>query len=93
MFALAAALLATVGCGPSLRTPRWFDPGNTATQRYDAIYVDPYPLPDLGPEMVGARPREYQAPVPPVVRGRLLNPPPSVTPPAPSQFAPAPPRY
>ncbi|MEQ8846647.1 hypothetical protein [Botrimarina sp.] len=91
LFATAAML---VGCSPYMRTPRWCDPGNTATQRYEAIYTDPYPLPDVGPEIVGGRPREYQAPVPQVVRGRLLNPPPSVTPPAPS--APpvvGPPRY
>ncbi|MEN0111095.1 MAG: hypothetical protein AAF805_10270 [Planctomycetota bacterium] len=61
---------AVIGCGPHLRTPRWFDPGNAATQRYEAIYHDPYPLSDVGPEVEGARPRGYQAPVPEVARAR-----------------------
>lgn len=75
----AAACVATltawaaIGCGPHLRTPRWFDPGNAASQRYEAIYHDPYPLNDVGPEIVGGRPRGYQAPVPEVARGRLQS--------------------
>ncbi len=70
--ALAAPLL--VGCGPNVRKPKLFDPGNAATQRYDAIFHDPYPMPDVAPEIVGGRPRGYQAPVPEVARGRGLQP-------------------
>ena len=65
--------VSAVGCGPHLRTPKLFDPGNAASQRYDAIYHDPYPLPDVGPEIVGGRPRGYQAPVPEVARARLFR--------------------
>lgn len=73
----AAVLLAggMAGCGPTFRMPNLFHPGPTAPQRYDAIYHDPYPLDDVGPEVVGGRPREYQRPVPPVTRGRLFRPP------------------
>lgn len=76
-----AIVVAGAGCGPHMRMPRWFDPGNTATQRYEAIYHDPYLLPDVGPEVVGARPRAYQAPVPPVLRAQAGKRRPTVTPP------------
>lgn len=65
---LIALSVVASGCGPQVRKPRLFDPGNTATQRYEAILHDPYPLPDVGPEVVGGRPQGYQAPVPPVRR-------------------------
>ena len=79
--ALMIGLFLAVGCGPNIRTPRLFSPGNAAQQRYDAIYTDPYPLDDAGPEIVGGRPRGYQRPVPEVVRGRLYNPKQSLVPP------------
>lgn len=79
-FALLVAAAAMVGCGPNVRKPNLFDPGNAASQRYDAIFHDPYPLPDVGPEIVGGRPRGYQAPVPPVARARLLQPQATVAP-------------
>ncbi|MEO0531215.1 MAG: hypothetical protein AAF266_11675 [Planctomycetota bacterium] len=72
--------LGSVGCGPHLRTPNWFDPGNAASQRFDAIYHDPYPMTDTAPEIVGGRPREYQAPVPPVARPRLQQQLPTIAP-------------
>ncbi|QDV74933.1 hypothetical protein [Botrimarina mediterranea] len=62
-------LLAAVGCGPSTRMPNLFDPGNAATQQYNAIRHDPYPMNDVGPEIVGGRPREYAQPVPEARRG------------------------
>lgn len=69
---ILTALIAT-GCGPTFRTPNLFHPGPAGPQRTEAIYHDPYPLDDVAPEIVGGRPREYQRPVPEVVRGRLLN--------------------
>lgn len=70
---LAAALLA-VGCGPQVRKPNLFDPGNAATQQYNAIFHDPYPINDVGPEIVGGRPRGYQQPVPEITRARGIVP-------------------
>lgn len=72
---MAITVLATaaVGCGPQVRMPNLFDPGNAPTQRYSAIFHDPYPMPDAGPEIVGARPREYAQPVPEAVRARGLR--------------------
>ncbi len=54
--------------------PNLLHPGNLASQRFDAIYHDPYPLDDVGPPVQGGRPRGYQKPVPEVVRGRLFAP-------------------
>jgi hypothetical protein len=54
--------------------PNLYDPGNAATQRYSAIFHDPYPLNDVAPEIVGGRPREYTAPVPEAARARGLRP-------------------
>lgn len=70
----AAVLALATGCSPFMRTPNLLHPGPVGPQRTDAIYHDPYPLDDVGPEIVGGRPLEYQRPVPEVTRGRLLNP-------------------
>lgn len=42
-------------------------------QRAEAEAFDPYPLPDLGPEIVGGRPRDYAVPVDPVTRANQYN--------------------
>ena len=60
-----------VGCSPSVRMPRWYNPGTAGYQRYQAEQkYDPYPLPDAGPEIVGARPRGFQTPRTDVERSR-----------------------
>jgi 2-oxoglutarate dehydrogenase E2 component (dihydrolipoamide succinyltransferase) len=41
-------------------------------QRAEAIYHDPYPLNDVGPEIVGGRPLAYQQPLNEVERSRLV---------------------
>jgi len=79
-FALASLVFA-IGCGPHVRKPNLFDPGNAATQQYNAIFHDPYPMPDVAPEIVGGRPREYQQPVPEVARARLQSQQTTVVPP------------
>lgn len=70
-----------VGCNGTVRKPSFLNPGNTATQRYNAIVHDPYPLDDAGPEIVGGRPRGYQDPVPEVRRGQAFAPPQLTVPP------------
>ncbi|MEN1680259.1 MAG: hypothetical protein AAGJ46_11760 [Planctomycetota bacterium] len=71
----AAGFLAAAGCNPQFyRTPNFLHPGPAGPQQLDAIYHDPYPLDDVGPEIVGGRPRSYQRPVPETVRGRLVPP-------------------
>jgi hypothetical protein len=51
--------------------PRIWQPGTIEQQRLRATIHDPYPDPDLGPEIDGGRPREYQDPLPEPVRNRL----------------------
>ncbi len=64
-------LLAAVGCSSGVRRPNWFNPGPAGYQQYQATNgADPYPLPDLGPPVVGARPRGFIQPVPEVERSR-----------------------
>ncbi len=64
-------LVAAVGCSSSVKRPNWFNPGPAGYQQYQATQgTDPYPLPDVGPPVVGARPRGFQNPVPEVERSR-----------------------
>lgn len=74
-------LLTAVGCGPHVRKPNLFDPGNAATQQYNAVLHDPFPATEVAPEIVGGRPREYARPVPEVVRGQAFSSRPTVAPP------------
>jgi hypothetical protein len=88
-FVIAALVLSLAGCSSTIRWPNLFHPGNMAKQRTNAVYTDPYPLPDVGPPIVGGRPLGYQAPVPEVTRGRLFaGPPPQVRQPAPPMIPP-----
>lgn len=41
-------------------------------QQSRAILHDPYPDVDAGPDVVGARPRDFQQPLPPAVRNQWL---------------------
>jgi len=61
---LAAVLIpAVVGCGGFGR-PRSAGPGPASYQRTLAEQFDPYPENEPGPPIVGARPRDYQKPIP-----------------------------
>jgi hypothetical protein len=81
------------GCAPEAarlgqRIPH---PGPVAYQRDQAIKHDPYPLDDVGPEIVGGRPREYQRPLNEVVRAEMdATVPPGVIPPRPPGMSVAP---
>src|SRR3954468_19095653 len=76
-FGLAALVIVTAGgCAPEVERLRQSiaHPGPDAYQRDQAIQHDPYLLDDVGPEVVGARPREYQRPLNEVERARLAAP-------------------
>jgi hypothetical protein len=64
-----------LGCTPEahryIRFPNLWSPGPAPYQRAEAIRHDPYPLNDVGPEIEGGRPREYQQPVNEVERARM----------------------
>lgn len=81
MFVALAAGLA--GCVPERHelAQSIAHPGPAAYQRSLAIQHDPYLLNDVGPEVVGGRPRDYDIPLNEVQRARLgATPPPGVAP-------------
>lgn len=63
-------VLLLCGCSPTLHKPQLLHPGPAWYQRRIAEEFDPYPLNDLGPEIVGGRPREFQKPDNEVTRAR-----------------------
>lgn len=54
--------------------PNICHPGSADVQQRRAQRFDPFPEPDTGPEMVGARPREFQIPESEVDRARRTRP-------------------
>jgi hypothetical protein len=69
IFLLLVAGLTMTGC----YRPNFRHPGNTPYQSHQATLHDPYPDDDLGPEVVGGRPREFQKPLAEPVRNRWLR--------------------
>jgi hypothetical protein len=70
ILALASALSAS-GCASGGGWNFW-GPGTIQQQRIRATVHDPYPDPDMAPEVVGGRPRDYQQPLPEPVRNRIF---------------------
>ncbi|HMP06815.1 MAG TPA: hypothetical protein PJ982_10730 [Lacipirellulaceae bacterium] len=72
---LPLALVAVAGaCSPTIRYPRLASPGTGPRQPGIAEQFDPYPLPDLGPEIVGGRPPDFAVPSNEVTRARQFRP-------------------
>jgi hypothetical protein len=65
VFAAAVIVWSATGCQLNA-------PGTIQQQRLRATIHDPYPDPDLGPEIDGGRPREYRDPLPEPVRNRIF---------------------
>jgi hypothetical protein len=63
--ALVAIFLGTGGC---LAPPRLLNPGSEKQQQRRAELFEPYPENDVGPPIVGGRPREYASPRAEVLR-------------------------
>ena len=72
MVFFALWLTVSVGCR-GYRTPFNTSPGTYRQQRFEAVAHDPYPQDDLGPEVVGGRPRDYQKPVAEPVRDKMYS--------------------
>jgi hypothetical protein len=72
---------------PDLTHPGW-----AQQQRQEAIEHDPYVLNDVGPEVIGGRPREYLQPVNEVERARMNAAPPVTVQPIPVPSLPATPQ-
>jgi hypothetical protein len=69
-------LVPFVGCiGSPVGAQRWsggqFGQGSVERQKGRSVYFDPYPLNDLGPEVVGGRPRGFTDPLPEAKRNEL----------------------
>ena len=73
---LAATLLLVplTACSSAVKKPSFLHPGPASFQRNNAEQFDPFPLNDLGPEIVGGRPREFQKPIDEVRRARQNRP-------------------
>lgn len=56
------SLAAAGGCAYGTHYPQLRSPGPAKYQRANAEAFDPYPLPDMGPPIVGGRPREFAIP-------------------------------
>ena len=72
---LACALL-LVGLSGCASRPGWGFGGGQGTgerQKARATIHDPYPLNDIGPEVIGGRPREFYTPQAEPVRQRNLE--------------------
>jgi len=63
-------LLPLTACSPTVFIPSLLHPGPVDFQRNNAMQFDPYPPNDLGPEIDGGRPREFQKPANEVIRAR-----------------------
>ena len=71
IFALLLAAVFSCGCQTP---PRLFGPqGTMQNQQREASVFDPYTDNDLGPEVVGGRPRDFQKPAPEPVRSRWFS--------------------
>ena len=66
--------LCPVGCSRKVQKPSLFNPGPANYQRQNATVHDPYPLNDVGPPIVGGRPRDFQVPADEVTRARQYAP-------------------
>jgi len=70
VLATSILIFATLA-GCALQRSPLADPGDGEYQRTRALIHDPYPDPDIGPDVVGGRPREFQVPQPEPVRNIL----------------------
>jgi hypothetical protein len=71
LLALLTAPLMAGGCANGGH-PLFQAPGTIHQQRLRATIHDPYSDQDVGPEVVGGRPRDYQQPLPEPVRNRIF---------------------
>ncbi len=67
-------LLPLTACSSRVHKPTLLHPGPANFQRNNATQFDPFPQNDMGPEIVGGRPREFQKPPNEVTRARQQQP-------------------
>ena len=66
------------GCqGSQVGAQRWsggiYGQGSEERQKFRAASFDPYPLNDIGPEVVGGRPRGFMNPLPEANRNQIQS--------------------
>lgn len=71
--ALCTLLLCSVGCAGRSRWGLPWGQGSTDRQKARAAVHDPFPLNDIGPEVIGGRPREYYNPEPEAARNQITH--------------------
>lgn len=69
LIVLLGSAFGLAGC-QNMGGPNWLHPGSADVQQRRAIRYDPYPQPDFGPTMDGARPRNYDKPLAEAERSR-----------------------
>ncbi len=72
IFSLLAAFVLSV-CGCQLPPPLFGPRGPMDHQQREASVFDPYTDNDMGPEVVGGRPRDYQKQAPEPVRSHWFS--------------------
>jgi len=75
-FLLLCIALSFAGCqGSQVGAKRWsggiFGQGSEDRQKFRAASFDPYPLNDIGAEVVGGRPRGFWNPLPEATRNQI----------------------
>ncbi len=72
---ILAALLMGVGLSgcSSISAPNWCHPGTAAQQRARAERFNPYPETEIGPNITGARPREFEQQIAEPARARWTS--------------------
>jgi len=62
LVALGVVSSTLTACSPFMQTPRLHHPGPAGYQRANGTLYEPYPQPEVGPEIVGGRPPDYATP-------------------------------
>ena len=70
---VASVLMVTAAVGCGYARPLLPPGGTVQQQRYNASVHDPYTDNDLGPEVVGGRPRDFQKPFAEPVRNQWFQ--------------------
>ncbi len=71
---MVVLMLPLSACSSTVRKPRLLHPGPVGYQRNSATQFDPYSLGDIGPEVAGGRPPDFDKPMSEASRARQQRP-------------------
>lgn len=66
---VVSVALSLFGCS-SIAPPNWSRPGSAYDQQSRAQQFDPFPAPDIGPDVTETRPQDFTQPLPEPVRAQ-----------------------